>query len=515
MVGRQNMMERVWGDLTKTTPSNLSIVGPRYIGKSVFLKALALRAKQSDSPYALVIYWDLGHATPRSDESFISTLSDLLRDAMAVAAAHYSEHRGYLDGSYGRMKEVTDLLDLDAKPILMIWDGLDKPLGQGLLTGHLFGQMRDIFHAKRHKIVTAARATQSELARNNQVYDSQFWNLFDPTPIRFGPFDEQDLAAAVSKTGLTLATGGMRELTNWADGHPLLLLTILNRLASRRQSETISDDDVNSAAKAALEEVGEKLTILWEKDCTPSARDLYRVLVDRGEQLAGTIGKDDAQCLISHGFAERSGNKLKHACRLLQTHVEGSLPDAGTLARLFGTWNSFRVEIRNVLALRLKQIPVFNNRLHRLINKSIDDIPDFPDDCLNGLSQIEDLALDLIWEREFGAAKQIPNDVIASWTVAPRASDQLVKEKMNSDDWRVPAARFRQIGLLQLLTGSKPNFDSKARYVSKDTYFLINAIHGYRNRNEHPEGQLIPEGLAGVAVMTCVELLGCLSRELA
>jgi hypothetical protein len=287
----------------------------------------------------------------------------------------------------------------------------------------------------------------------------------------------------------------------------------------KEQATPITDEGVNTAAKLTLADIGENLTILWENDCTPSARNLYRLLVERGEVLATGIGKDDVQCLVFQGFAERDGNKLKPACRLLRAHVDASLPDAGTLARLFESWDSYRREIRSVLELRLKQIPIFNARLHRLVKKSIEDVPDFPDDCLNSLSQIEEQALDLIWDRELGASRHIPNDAVAHWTIDPRTKVRLVKERMETssprfNDWRMPTSRSDQVGFLQLLTGSRSDFDYKAKRVSKDTYVLINAIHTFRNRNEHPDGQKIHEGVAVAAMMTCLELLSCMSREL-
>jgi hypothetical protein len=517
MVGRAALLQRVWADLTKATPSNLSIVGPRYVGKTIFLKALRDRAKQAGSPYATVLYWELGHAPPNSDGAFIAALCELLRDALGGASGgDYADHRAYLaDKTYASLKEVTDLLDSEEKAVLMIWDGLDKPLGQGLLTGHLFGQMRDIFHGKRHKIVTSARASQSELARNKQVYDSDFWNLFDVNPVRFGPFEDADVGAAVAKAGLNLSAGGVKELENWTGNYPPLVLSVLNTLAAQRQAGAIGNDSVNAAAKVALDEVGELLTTLWEKDCTAGARDVYRLLTERGELLAADVGKDEGSCLLLRGFALRSGNRLKPACRLLQVHVQATMPDAGTLARLFGTWETYKAEIRNVLELRLRQVPVFNHRLHRLVERSIEDIPDYPDDCLSNLTHVEDLALDLVWEREFGQSRQIPNDVVSYWTLHPRTKDNLVAEKMNGNDWGIPSSRGRQVGLLQLLTGSKIEFDHKAKYVSKDTYVLINAIHSFRNRSEHQEGQPIHVGVAVAAMMTCVELLSCLARELA
>ena len=40
MIGRSKIMQRIISDLTKPTPSHLSVVGPRYSGKSVLLKEL-------------------------------------------------------------------------------------------------------------------------------------------------------------------------------------------------------------------------------------------------------------------------------------------------------------------------------------------------------------------------------------------------------------------------------------------------------------------------------------------
>ena len=39
MIGRATLMARVWRALTKPSPSHLTIVGPRYAGKSVFFKS--------------------------------------------------------------------------------------------------------------------------------------------------------------------------------------------------------------------------------------------------------------------------------------------------------------------------------------------------------------------------------------------------------------------------------------------------------------------------------------------
>ena len=143
-------------------------MGPRYIGKTVFLGGLEAQARQSGSPYSLVLRWELGHAPPKSDDLFIARLCALIQQVMS-GSDKFSEHREYLkDNQYGSLKEVLDLLDGEGQHMLMIWDGFDKALSQGDLTGHLFGQMRDLFHGKWHKIVTATRATPTELARTGR-----------------------------------------------------------------------------------------------------------------------------------------------------------------------------------------------------------------------------------------------------------------------------------------------------------------------------------------------------------
>jgi hypothetical protein len=138
MLGRTTIMQRLWTDLTKATPSNLSVVGPRFIGKTVIMNALAQRAALADSAYEFVLHWHLGHVAPVSDEEFVAQLCDLLRAELAASGGNYAEHREYLGNcSFEFLKEVTDSLDSEGKAILILWDGFDKPLGQGKLTGHL------------------------------------------------------------------------------------------------------------------------------------------------------------------------------------------------------------------------------------------------------------------------------------------------------------------------------------------------------------------------------------------
>ena len=129
------------------------------------------------------------------------------------------------------------------------------------------------------------------------------------------------------------------------------------------------------------------------------------------------------------------------------------------------------------------------------------------------MTKIRDEALDLIWDKEL-VNKEFSQDVYSYWTKEKRANNNLVKNMMDADSKSVLPDRARQLGQLQIFTGSASYFESRASKVSKDTYVLLNVIHGFRNRDEHPEDEKIHVGVAVSAIMACIELLACLAREL-
>jgi hypothetical protein len=519
MIARESLMNEVWNALTKPTPSSVSIVGPRWIGKTVLLKALADRAlSDAKSPYSLVVHWHLGHVCPTTNEEFISGLCNQLRDAMSRSQHDYSELRDYLSNpSYTHLKEVTDLLHDDGRKILMIWDGFDKPLAQDSLSIQLWDQMRNIPYVTGHRIVTATRAPLCDLIRNEEAITSPFWNIFDT--IRLRPFDERDQAVAVEKTDLQLTPGACTELNNWTGGHPRLLLAVLNQLANRRVGAAVDNTDVTSSAKDIADDIRGVLKMLWD-DCNASAKDAYLSLVEKGEVPQNEIGTEVASFLKDHGFAVSSRNRLKPGCRLLREHILKSNPDAGSLNRLLGTWENYQSEIRSVLELRLLQIPIFNSDLHRWVARSIRDVPDHPGDCLMNLTDIEGKALDLALEHELGTDRHVPPELVEYWKDANHHELKVVSHlagQIRRGEHPIVSRTDRalQCGLLQLLTGSKERLERKTKSISKDTFVLINAIHGLRNRKEHADEQPVSIDVAVSTMMLCLALLDCLARELA
>src|SRR5215469_7086513 len=122
MIGRSAGLDRVWGLLTKASPSHLSVVGPRYSGKTVSLNALARRARLFGSPYVATVLWDLRHQTPRSDGDFLKGLSRHVGDQLrAVDQQRFHDYVDYIEsGEYGDLKEAAELLEAEDIAILVI-----------------------------------------------------------------------------------------------------------------------------------------------------------------------------------------------------------------------------------------------------------------------------------------------------------------------------------------------------------------------------------------------------------
>lgn len=508
MLGRAGIMQRLWNDLTKATPSHLSIVGPRYSGKTVLMHGLAERMRQEDSPYGAVIVWDIGHQTPDSNEAFLKALCRTLGEGLKVNGNEYGDHLlAADDNEYGELRDVLDTLHSDGFKVLMLWDGFDKPLSTGKLTRNLWDQLRELVSSPSLRLVTATRRPLHELIRSEESVTSDFWNIFDMTPVRVGIFDENDRIAILEKiSSFTLKSGAKSELENWSAGYPPLYLTLLNHIMESGAAGEIDNQVVNDAAGSALDGVSSILHYLWS-DCPEAAKNLYRHLVEHSEIAVSGVGNSERALLAEKGFIKVSGNRMSKGSRFLEQHIKSLGADAGSMVRLFGPWEEYRGNIRSLLELRLDQMTSLNSTLRRFIQRSIEDIPEHPEVCLSNMRGIVDRALDLVWDAELGPERAIPENWFTDW--------QHNGERGPESYWnnQFPMKRGHQIRLLQLMTGTQ-NSTPKTNRISKNTWVLASAAHGFGDFGQHIDGTEIHVGVAVSAVIVCLELAACLNREL-
>ena len=105
LIGRASVFERMLSNLTKATPQHLSLVAPRYFGKTVLLSALAAKLRD-EGAYECVLEWDLGHQTPESDQDFQTALRERIADGLDTVGSDLGEFLRADDAGYDELREV-------------------------------------------------------------------------------------------------------------------------------------------------------------------------------------------------------------------------------------------------------------------------------------------------------------------------------------------------------------------------------------------------------------------------
>jgi hypothetical protein len=505
MLGRAAILQRMTGALTKAIPDHLQVVGPRFAGKTVILHELAARLRQDGSTYSAVLVWDLGHQTPGTDALFMQRLARELSAALAANHPDYAEHlKNTQDNHYQDIAEVLDALKGDGAKVLAIMDGFDRPLSNGQLTRNLWDQLRELALKPSLRLVTASRRTLRDLIRNPDAQTSDFWNIFEPTPVRVGCFDENDLTAVLAAMPeRPLAPGAQTELWNASNGFPVLMLGVLNAVCETCPTGTVSPEIMKAACDTAFPTVRDQLGTLWD-DCPPSCHDLMRRVLDEGSVARTGIAAIDAETLIERGFVQGAANKLQRPGRLVGRYLEDQPHEGNALLRLFGTTDAYQKNYKGVLDRRIDQIAGIDPMLKRYLGLGAELLPEHPSIFLSNIRGIVDQSFDLIWKAEI-PGKRIPSDWMAIWKY---------NDERGVDKWETTFPQgVHRVRLLNLMTGTDRSAPC-SKHVTKGTYVLMNAVHGFGDFGQHQEGAPIDPGTAYAALHLCVELAAALTREL-
>ena len=262
--------------LTKPTPDHLQVIGPRFAGKTVLLTELVRRLESAGEPYTSVFLWDLAHQAPKDDGQFIHSFGRELERALRVKYPAYAEHlKTYKVISSAEIAEVLDALKDEGCKVLAVWDGFDKVVANGSLTRNLLDQLRELAIKPSLRLVTVSRKRLSELIRDPNAETSPFWNIFEPSPVRIGPLDDQDLdALLIQAPEIQLTHGARTELLNATNASPLLMLEVLNTLRASGVTGEISPEDMRNACVLVFPAVRDRIGLLWG-DCPPTTQDLF------------------------------------------------------------------------------------------------------------------------------------------------------------------------------------------------------------------------------------------------
>jgi hypothetical protein len=510
MLGRKAILQKILTALTKAVPDHLQIVGPRFAGKTVILNELARRLCEAGTPYTAVLMWDLGHHTPESDELFMQRFASNLSAALTVKHADYAELLKNPGGRpYDCIAEILEALKAENGKVLAIMDGFDKPLSNSQLTRNLWDQLRELALKPSLRLVTASRRTLRDLIRNPDAQTSDFWNIFDPSPVRVGCFDEKDLAGLLAQIpNIRLTDGAQTELWNASNGFPVMVLEVLNFLCDGERTGEINPEQMRSVCEDAFPSLRDKMDSLW-RDCSPRCQDLLLRILEDGSLLRAGPASVDADTLIERGFVRQVGNKLQRVNRLLCKLLEELPNENSSLVRLFGSTESYQKHFKGVLERRLTQIGGMDPALRRYLERGLEDLPDHPRVFLGNIHGILEQALMLIWKAECWDSTRNKPHIPSDWFVLWGRN-----EERNFEEWKT---RFPEGGqrlrLLDLVTGTQKT-DRLTHCITKNAYVLANAIQGFRDFGVHPKTTDITVETSYVALHLCIELAAVLAHEL-
>ena len=512
MLGRKTLLRRIDRHLSKASPDHVSVVGPAHYGKSVILRRVADDYGEGSKHYLTTVHVDLRHAGITSDGDFRRRFADDLRAALRPHCPGVAEDLDPEDDSIHELLDfVFDQLAAEPARVLVVLDGFDHVLARADLTRTLWDQLRTLAQKPSLRLLAGSRLPLREVCRTEESRTSDFWEIFNPTPVRVGALDGDDLRAFMQPlvdAGCAIDESARKEMESSTGGVPLLVCALLRRLwDSPAKTSRLSRQDVDQAAEAVFREEPDLFGALWD-DCDMELRANLATLADAGMPRAD-LSERRLRAIKDRGFGSVTGKRVRSACRLMQRYASAQAPAIAGLKRLLGSPSGFETHIRSVLEMRLQQVatPRTDSDLRDFVGRAVRDLDDNPELAVNGVRGIANRALTLIWEAELPPDRTLPSDWIAEWKHAG----------VNFSDGRgkLPRGYGAQCNILRLATGTR--VQRKSRYVTKTTCLLIDHLQSVgdfgQHRGDFPEAH-VSVGFAASIVLAAIALIESLTADL-
>lgn len=475
--GRKEDWNRLMLGLRKATPSHLSVVGPRYIGKTTLLRAIAIyfaNDREGTKWFDACVYWDLRHGAPNEDDEFYRLFAvQLSENIKALDGLLSSELAKPENGNYAVLKFTFESLDAEGKKVLVILDGLDKVLLTGEVTRNLWDNLRHLAGYSSLRFVTGTGRRLRELCGSHETKTSDFWEIFHPTPIALSAFSSGDLDQLLTPfqtRRIDFEVGAPKVIANWSGGVPVLASALCRQIwEDIRDNTTVTRDYINSIAEPLLAgDLQDIMRTLWE-DCSEEDRGDLAELAQRGEIPNTQMTLARFQMLKSRGYVEQVGGAIRWTCLAMKGYAAEHGTRSTGLRRLFGRREDFQANIKGFLELRFNQVegvdPVMSEHLN-LIVQNINSSRIF----ITNIRSLNDRALELIWKSEV-PDNEIPAKWVTYWKTRTR----------NVIEGPIPDKRGKQCQLLELMTGEH-KVDTK---VSRSTYLLIDHLQRVGDYGAH------------------------------
>ena len=506
LIGR----EREWNRLLSLVERNhLSVVGPKYIGKSVLLLSLADHFIPGTGAFRTSVFWNLRHGTPDNDGEFFNQFA--LRLAAPIRSVNHeyaAELEKAHEDSFKKIKMVFELLAEEHLVVLVCLDGCDNLLLGSGVTRNLWDNLRALAEMDSLRFVTSSRRRLRDLCHSPDSKTSDFWNIFG-NPFDLSALTETDISAFIEPfvtAGVSIGAGGPKELLNWSGGIPVLVAAHCHALwgpasETKELSKELVDkcgQDLHSAEQDAISEI-------WE-DCSEEQRALVSRVSRR--QLAEGESPSPAlvASLVQRGFIRTEGRRLSIASRALGNFVaQGAGERSNILAALFGTHEGFATNAKGLLQLRFASLQPGDHDLFTYLRNAIENLDD-PKVLIRMIRALVERSFEMIWERTIPDRK-IP----AAWSAEWKEPDRDGNYVKNPPEGAVPGRLGRQCQLLGLMTDARR---TRRTSVRRSTYVLIDGLQTVGDFGQHPEGEVVAHGFGMSVCLSALQVVEQLTTDL-
>ena len=499
MLGRERIFKELCSHLTKLTPSHVHVVGPPRFGKSVLLKHLASYFRDKSDHYITTLYWNLGLHPPRTDDEFLRRFAAEIKSPLQSVKPELAE---YLELEDEGLPEVFKHMKSEGLRFLAILDGFDYVVKESGITKYLWDEMTTFGEEGSLWLVTGSQRRLSELYSSEDSRMRNFSGIFFDTPLqvdRFKSHDWRSFLGPLKSRGITYDESARKEIANWTGGVPELAAALAQRIFDKFRDVTISKSEVDEIAEKLARERRGLLEDVWN-DC-PINLQSDLVTLTRREEVQFFEVPDD---LKLRGFAhEYKKNRLRSSCRLMHQYAHQQEGKGSNLQRLFGDADAFKSNIPRLLEHRLNQIRTIPRADRDLIDhvKFVIEIlqQHGPIRSLGSVRDIEDRALELIWDAELGPNKR---SLPKTWQ-----SDL-------PEDWgrvvKVPENRGRQCTILRIKT-----WKNVPEVITQPTQLLVDHLHSIGNFRQHMGKSTVSEPIAASFCLSAISLCESLAEDLA
>ena len=518
--GRDAIFEQVIRALTQLTPAHVSIVGPRYFGKTTLMHALAARFREPESHYQVVCLWDLRHNTPHDDASFKRSLAKHL-DEQLVSMGRTEFHE-YLqpagnDGPEigGAIEDVVDSLVGEGIRILILLDDFDRLAQETQVSKNLWDYLRSLAQRVNLRFITTSRRGLRELIPSRDSLTSDFWNIFS-SKVVLPPFDQraiEQLIEPFTERVYALDDSARKELLNWTGGVPVLAAALCREIIEVLPPGAIRKAEVDRAAEAFAERGRDIIARLWD-DCDQEAQgDLIDLssASDRGNELP----ERRRRLLCDRGYLRLDGMRFRPACRLMNNYAGSQEGSARDLRELFRDLEAEKRTMRRLLEIKMAQVHGGSDELREFVQHAINGLNGGARAALTSIRSVAEEALGVAWDSEF-PGNTITADAQRQLTLP---WDQRGANISREDLAKLDNANIRR-RILRLAAGAEGRIRVTKR-ISRPSMLLIEHLHRVGDYGQHmrdvPEGQeaTVDFEFCVSACLSAIALLKRLSEDLA